>query len=284
MYNNNFCNNCGTRGHLFHQCKQPITSTGMIVYSTDCEAHNETCSKAVNKVLSTKTNNIKFLMIRRKDSLGYVDFMRGKYNLNNKSYILNILDEMTIYEREKLLTTNFSTLWNSLWGDYVNNQYKNEKEIAYEKFRRLKSGIIIDGKYINLNRLTSQCKSKWDEPEWGFPKGRRNYMETDIKCALREFEEETGIGKDNVLLVSNLMPYEESFIGSNYKSYKHAYYLARLINDLPLDNSNFQRSEVSKIEWKTCNDALRSIRNYNTERASIIVKINKLISTINISS
>ena len=276
MYNNNFCNNCGGRGHLFHQCKQPITSTGMIVYSVNSNSSKETTCKTAN--------NVKFLMIRRKDSLGYVDFMRGKYNLNNKSYILNILDEMTIYEREKLITTDFAALWNSLWGDYVNNQYKNEKEVAYEKFRRLKSGIIVDGKYINLNRLITLCKNKWDEPEWGFPKGRRNYMETDIKCALREFEEETGIGKDNVLLVSNLMPYEESFIGSNYKSYKHAYYLARLINDIQLDNNKFQRSEVSKIEWKTCNDALRSIRNYNTERAAIIIKINKLISTIKISS
>ena len=26
----NFCNNCGKIGHLFHQCKLPITSIGVI--------------------------------------------------------------------------------------------------------------------------------------------------------------------------------------------------------------------------------------------------------------
>ena len=35
-------------------------------------------------------------MIRRKDSLGYVDFMRGKYPLFNQRYLLNIINEMTI--------------------------------------------------------------------------------------------------------------------------------------------------------------------------------------------
>ena len=39
-------------------------------------------------------------MIRRKDSLGYVDFLRGKYPLFNKRYLLNIISEMT-NERKK---------------------------------------------------------------------------------------------------------------------------------------------------------------------------------------
>ena len=55
----NFCNNCGKNGHAFHQCKYPITSIGVILFKY-------------------QKNNIKYLMIRRKDTLGYVDFMRGK--------------------------------------------------------------------------------------------------------------------------------------------------------------------------------------------------------------
>ena len=31
----NFCNNCGRHGHLFHQCKNPITSMGMIVFNNN---------------------------------------------------------------------------------------------------------------------------------------------------------------------------------------------------------------------------------------------------------
>ena len=31
----NYCNNCGKHGHLFHQCKNPITSIGIVVYNND---------------------------------------------------------------------------------------------------------------------------------------------------------------------------------------------------------------------------------------------------------
>ena len=63
----NFCNNCGKNGHVFHQCKQPITSIGIIAFRY-------------------KNNKREYLMIRRKDSLGFVDFMRGKYPLNNITF------------------------------------------------------------------------------------------------------------------------------------------------------------------------------------------------------
>ena len=28
-----FCNNCGKQGHLYHQCKRPITSIGIVCIS-----------------------------------------------------------------------------------------------------------------------------------------------------------------------------------------------------------------------------------------------------------
>ena len=260
--NNNFCNNCGLRGHLFHQCKLPITSIGLIVFFKDID------------------NRVKYLMIRRKDSLGYVDFMRGKYSLTSKDYLLNIINEMTVMEKKALLSSNFNDLWNKLWGEYVNNQYKTEKTAAQDKYRLLKSGVIMDNKYYNLRTLINESNTNWDEPEWGFPKGRRNYMETDIKCALREFQEETGIDKENIQIINNLIPYEETFIGSNYKSYKHTYYAAKMINFVNF--TLFQKSEVSKLEWKTHKEALTAIRNYNTERKQIIRNIEQIFTLYDI--
>ena len=32
MKNSIFCNNCGKQGHVFHSCKLPIISNGLIVY------------------------------------------------------------------------------------------------------------------------------------------------------------------------------------------------------------------------------------------------------------
>ena len=187
---------------------------------------------------------------------------------------------MTISEKTSLLSKDFNTLWNKLWGEYVNNQYKTEKTAAQEKFKLLKSGVIIFNKYYNLESLIAESNSNWNEPEWGFPKGRRNYMESDIKCALREFQEETGINKDNIQIINNLIPFDETFIGSNYKSYKHTYYLAKMINFT--DFNGFQKSEVSKIEWKNFDSALKSIREYNVERKQILKNMQEIFTRYDI--
>ena len=130
----NFCNNCGKHGHLFHQCKNPITSIGIIVFNND-------------------NPEIEYLMIRRKDSLGYVDFMRGKYPLFNKRYLLNIIGEMTDEEKNKLLNNDFDVLWEELWGDYIGIQYRGEEKTSCEKFNSLKLGITLNNDEYNLEKL-----------------------------------------------------------------------------------------------------------------------------------
>jgi hypothetical protein len=51
------------------------------------------------------------------------------------------------------------------------------------------------------------------------------------------------------------------------------------LNKLPNQSSlcNFQKSEVSKIEWKTLEKCLESIRPYNLEKKQLIVNINKVL-------
>jgi len=74
------------------------------------------------------------------------------------------------------------------------------------------------------------------------------------------------------------MPFEEIFIGSNHKSYKHKYFLAY---SYPNKNNNtlqnFQQTEVSKLEWKTLEECLESIRPYNLEKKQLIININKVL-------
>ena len=254
----NFCNNCGKQGHLFHQCKNPITSIGIIVFNSD------------------NSNNTDYLMIRRKDSLGYVDFMRGKYPLFNKRYLLNIIGEMTLKEKTNLLNNDFDYLWKELWGDYIGVQYRGEEKNSREKFESLKLGIKLSNEEYNLESLINLCESNWEEPEWGFAKGRRNYQEKDLSCALREFEEETGYNKASIKLIQNIIPVEELFTGSNYKSYKHKYYIAYMDKKTEPINS-FQKSEVSKIEWVSYNDCLQKIRPYNLERIDILKNVNDIL-------
>lgn len=256
----NFCNNCGKNGHTFHRCKHPITSLGIIAYR-----------------FNIITNKLEYLMIRRKDTLGFVDFMRGKYPIYNKMYILNIINEMTIIEKNKLMNLSFNDLWNELWGNNIGIQYRNEEKISKEKFTLLKNGIELDNTKYSLSSLILESKSNWNETEWGFPKGRRNYQEKDLSCALREFEEETGYSKLNLNIIQNLVPFEEIFTGSNYKSYKHKYFLAHMYFDIQ-PSYYYQTCEVSKVQWFTYEECLKNIRPYNLEKIEIIKRVNKLLN------
>ena len=252
------CNNCGKQGHLFHQCKLPITSYGMIV----CRSSER---------------GIEFLMIRRKDSFGYIDFMRGKYSPYNLEQLQNSINEMSITEKKRILNENFESLWKKLWGLSSNSQYRNEEMSSSKKFQLITNGIIVETEEkVALKDLVESSTTNWEETEWEFPKGRRNNQEKDLDCALREFQEETGYSMNDVIVVDNVLPFEEIYIGSNHKSYKHKYFLGYMNKNL--DNlQNYQKSEVSKIEWKTIEECLEAIRPYNLEKKKIIKNVYKML-------
>ena len=208
MSKNNVCNNCGKQGHLFHQCKLPITSYGIILFRST-------------------SNGLQYLMIRRKDSFGYIDFIRGKYVQNNLEHLKSIFNEMSVVEKEAIRTSTFDALWTKMWGiTTMTSQYKSEEIASQKKFEMLKAGLQINDELVSIDTLISESTTNWCETEWEFPKGRRNFLEKDLECALREFEEETGYSRGKVKVIENLMPFEEIFIGSNNKSYKHKYFLA----------------------------------------------------------
>jgi 8-oxo-dGTP pyrophosphatase MutT (NUDIX family) len=163
-----------------------------------------------------------------------------------------------------------------MWGETNNGQYKNEEIASQKKIELIREGVNINNEIISLNDIVRESNTTWLEPEWEFPKGRRNYKERDVECALREFEEETGILANKILLVENVLPFEEIFIGTNYKSYKHKYFLAYM-NEIDEYLDNFQITEVSKLEWKTIDDCLAAIRPYNLEKKQLILNINKVL-------
>jgi hypothetical protein len=41
--------------------------------------------------------------------------------------------------------------------------------------------------------------------------------------------------------------------------------------------NNYQKTEVSKLEWKTIEESLESIRPYNLEKKQLITNINKVL-------
>ena len=95
------CRNCGINGHLYKDCIHPIMSFGVICYKIDDD------------------NTIRYLMIQRKDSLSFMEFIRGKYNVTDFLYIRQLVSAMTLNEKNLLLKKQFDDIWNYAW--YQNN-------------------------------------------------------------------------------------------------------------------------------------------------------------------
>ena len=131
--------------------------------------------------------------------------------------------------------------------------------------------------------LIEQSKThdhEWREAEWGFPKGRREVGESDYNCAIREFSEETGYPISSLIKIRNIVPFEEIFTGSNYKSYKHKYYLMYMHwEESQLEASSFvSNNEISCIEWKTYEQCMEAIRFYNIEKKELLACIDRCIN------
>lgn len=238
--------------------KQPITSVGIIPFT-------------INK----HTREVKYLMIQRKHSVGFVDFVRGKYVLHNKVQILSLLAVMTEAEHLRLVAEDFGSLWREMLGG-------NEDVVAREKLEHLRKGVMTNYNFYTLGDCIKEISTtKWSQNDWGFPKGRKNFNESDLTCATREFVEETGVSDTLLSVITNIVPYEEIFTGSNFKSYKHKYYLGYIENgEQAVNLAGFQKEEVGNMEWKTLSDALGSIRDYHVERKELLRNVDMVIRNL----
>jgi ADP-ribose pyrophosphatase YjhB (NUDIX family) len=306
-----YCINCGKNGHVSKKCLCPIISVGIICIKLDFIDFNlnniiSYSKKIQNKYLFTsdeiyKLNKlkkifdsldydnfdkyIKYLLIRRRNSLNYVEFIRGKYDINNIDYLGKSLNFITNDERNALKTRDFNSLWNDLWG---NNTSNNEEYLeSLNKFNLLKRGLYIKKNeiniYVSLDKLINDCIFNYDFPEWGFPKGRRNSKEKNIECAKREFEEETTIDA-NLFNIINISPLEETYIASNNLKYKHIYYSAEIKNknlELKIDKNNInQNIEIGDINWFSFYESLSIIRDYNIEKKNILINLHLSVKYI----
>lgn len=286
--NKSNCTNCGNFGHNYKQCLDPITSYGMIIFRVNGgwnQADQFLTNSSSITGLEQSYSNIEYLLIQRKDSLGFVEIMRGKYKLQDIDYIKHQLAGTTAEERVKLLTVPFDDLWIGLWGRSTAEQgqaYKNEKENSRSKLMSLRDGYYdeVSKQTITLAGLLEKIPLQWATPEWGFPKGRRDFRENEYRCALREVKEETSLTENDILPIKNLLPIQESFFGSNNIHYSHKYYLSYMpvVKSISLDTKNeHMMREIGNIGWFRLEEALRMIRPDNVEKREILLKASSLL-------
>jgi ADP-ribose pyrophosphatase YjhB (NUDIX family) len=264
------------------QPNYPIVSYGIIaikgIYSkldmciNTLYTHNERFPRTTKQL-----GDIEYLMICRSNTFGYIDFMKGNYSLNNLQHIQILINEMTVSEKYDILTLTFEELYIRLTKP--SKQHINVRnDESKKKFECLRTGLIVSGEIVSLQKLIDCSNSQWINNEWEFPKGRKNYKEKDLDCAKREFQEETGISSTKLQIINNVMPFEETFIGSNQKCYKNVYYLGIIDTDVEL--TNYQETEVSIMEWKSYTECIESIRDYNVEKISLLTNVHNFIQNV----
>lgn len=272
------CNKCNQVGHNHKFCNNPITSWGIILvrgipkYSKIDVLNNEAEIKSTKDylALSECVNNIKFLIVRRKHSIGFAEFIRGKYIKDKCNGIVDLFKQMTPEEINKIKTMTFDELWNDFWYDDKKRSNKKCYLDAKEKFEALKNKIDVE---LPLSFYVDNVKPCHTTPEWGFPKGRKNKGETDIECAIREFCEETGYSLNDIKLNLDFGPIVENVVGTNGVKYKYIYYLAEDISDRVPNINEHNINEIGDIGFYTYEEVLNLFRDYHTEKREIVKKI-----------
>ena len=241
---------------MFRACPDPVISCGILFLRGIFEPLG----------LPVDPATLSVLMVRRKDSMSYMEFVRGKYDTHDTEYIKKLLSNVTVQEQKYILEEPFEALWKRLWG--------NSRDIDSFEYN------IARDKFNSLDLKSLIIPSQFSEPEWGFPKGRRSRGETDLECAVREFWEETNIPESayNVLETT----FTENFVATNNIHYKHKYFVA-VLKDSKMINLNqkltpAQRREVSSVEWKSLAECKRITRPHYVDRKRLITELERTVS------
>lgn len=130
------------------------------------------------------------------------------------------------------------------WGD-------PSESIA--RFGQYKSIIPVRGIALFNKSLTKVVLVKgFESNTWSFPRGKISKNETDIDCAIREVEEETGFNAKG--LINKKEYIEKTIRGKNYKIY--------LVSDVS-ESFNFQpmvKNEIAEISWHEIETLQRKTR------------------------
>jgi len=213
-----------------------------------------------------------YLMVCRKSTYCYVDFILGKYDDKNTDYLKFMVKNMTYSERISISTKNFEDLWKDL---YYNSRAPNGAFYDYvsSKFYKVRDF------FIQFNTSLS-CIYKW--PEWGFPKGRPNQSEDPLDCATRELYEETRISQDNYKIINTIMPFEEKYVGTNGHSYRNVFFIGKASRECNghLDKSNTaQAREIGFIKWFKYEDATKQFRDHEESKRAVLSLVHNAVST-----
>lgn len=206
------------------------------------------------------SKNPEVLLVHKRYTYAYSDFIQGHYPSNPQSLsflptIQKLFENMTIDELLDIMSLKFSQMWYRIW---LNRNTKTE--FYHKKYHKFYSIFMKDDGGRRLRRILQDIRCV-GTVLWEIPKGRRsNPSETDIICAVREFQEETYINKNMYHILPNIK--QKSLYISEGLRYLSIFYVAVANRILTHSSIYYSRSfgqasikdmacfgEISESKW-----------------------------------
>lgn len=185
------------------------------------------------------------MLVKSRYSYEYVDFVHGRY-VQNVSHLFQC---MSIEELNDIYSLNFDRMWDRIW---LGNG--SPKLRARKKMKFIHTWLGDGGAY--LQSILYRNTSLYHGARWNYPKGRQQSChELGVDCAIREFNEETGITRDKYRIIPGFK-YVFSFVKTGVK-YIYIYFgaIARDAHLQPtLGVSAEQIAEIADIRWCTLDE------------------------------
>jgi 8-oxo-dGTP pyrophosphatase MutT (NUDIX family) len=211
-------------------------------------------------------NKYELLMIQKKTSYSFIEFIRGLYDPYRYPDISYMFDNMTIDEKSAINTLDFNIVWFRAFNRLPiasDRSRFNKGEKKFNLLKNIKNGLVLKDLI---------AKSSSIELLWEIPKGRMDKGETDLISAVREFEEETNISKDKYRILFNESTISYTFTDNGVR-YKYVYFLAvannKLIPQYDYNNSHMT-SEISNIRFLS-SEYIRALNNNRLYKISKII-------------
>lgn len=293
----NRCANCGKPNHIKPKCKDPVTSCGLVCIAipdanlrdsfvrnynivtgakqntrnlVDIIKYNSTNNRNLDKLCSY-SKSVKFLLVQRRHSYSLVEISRGNFYVDDKAMMDNLMGDLSYEECCMIVDNDYREFMLRVTGaDICNGSHTVDVSAKYSCLQ-------------NLLRKYISSKHRVDFPhlEWGFPKGRREKNESNLRCGIREFCEESSYASDQIMVLSSMNEIKEIFRGTDNIMYQMIYNLSLLLDfdHEPVVNK-YNSGEVAKISWMSIEDLNVKLRHDQVEKKKIIIEIYKFIVNV----
>ena len=226
--------------------------------------------KSVGVILYDKMGK-NVLMVQKRTSYAFTDFIMGRYNKNNRRNILSKFNNMTIHEKILVRSLNFDLMW------YHHTLNLDKTPLYYRCLTKFTNNFLVNNNKLLKGLLNGSIRNV--DLLWEPPKGRINDKESNLSCAMRELKEETGITSESYQIIKG-HKVKKAHMADKIK-YVVYYYIAKCREDVipTFSVSNtVQAIELANTKWIPVRD-IKGYNMINDIRQAIISKYVKINSS-----